>query len=390
MRVPQEGIVGEWTVNEELKGIRQSIDKTDQQLLKLLNERMELVREVGRIKAANGLELFDPGREEIIYRRLSEANPGPLTHESLRSIYREILAASRLLQYPLKVAFLGPEWTYSYLAALSLFGHSAQYLPFPTLEEVFDAVSKGRARVGLAPIENTLEGGVGLTIDLLYQGNVQVLQECYLEVAHCLCGHSPSIKKMKNLYAHPQALGQCRRWLLEHCRHAQWHECPSTAQAARLAQKDPVGGAICNLYAAYHYELSILAERIEDHPGNITRFFALAHHFNPPTGNDKTSILFAVSDRPGALHAALEPFTCWQVNMTRIESRPNRTFPWQYLFYADFEGHQDEAKVQKMLNDLRNRVTFLKILGSYAQSDSRHPIRFENEKMRPSRQVSGQ
>jgi len=378
----KERAVEERESKEGLRTLRESIDRTDDELLRLLNRRMELVREVGRIKAENGWELFDPGREELIYRKLGEANPGPLPPEGLRSVYREILAASRMLQYPLQVGFLGPEWTYSYLAALSLYGHSARYVPFPNLEGVFDGLGRGKVRVGLVPIENSLEGGVGLTMDLFYENNPRVVQECYLEIAHCLCGRAPEPSRVESLYAHPQALAQCRRWLLEHCPRAQWRECPSTAKAAETAREDPCGAAICNLYAAYHYELPVLAERIEDHPGSVTRFFALADRDNPPTGKDKTSILFAVSDEPGALHAVLGPFTDLKVNMTRIESRPNRVLPWHYLFYADFEGHREDDRIRQLLSELRYRVTFLKILGSYARSDAAHPIRFDREKMR--------
>lgn len=369
-------------MEEDLKELRQAIDDVDRDLLKLFNKRMELSREVGRIKADKGLTLFDPGREEAIYDRLTRANSGPMTEESLRAIYREIFAASRLLQYVLQVAYLGPEWTYSHLAALSLFGHSARYLPLPTMEDVFDALQKGKANVAVVPIENSLQGGVGRTIDLLYERSVSVVKECYLEVAHYLCGNAGSIQDLKNLYAHPQATEQCRRWILENLRHVEIYECASTARAAQLAKKDDAGAAICNLYASHYYELNILAERIEDHAGNTTRFFALAHHLNPPSEDDKTSLLFAVSDQPGALHSALEAFARSDVNMTRIESRPNRLFPWQYLFYADVEGHAEAENVRKALDELKNEVTFLKILGSYPKRDAKHPIRMEKEKMR--------
>ena len=382
--------MGEVSVEEELKTLRQSIDQVDQDLLKLFNKRMELSLEVGRTKAAKGLSLFDPGREEAIYERLTKANSGPMTEESLRAIYREIFAASRLLQYVLQVAYLGPEWTYSHLAAISLYGHSARYLPLPTLEDVFDALLKGKAHVAVVPIESSFQGGVGRTMDLLHERNVSVVNECYLEVAHYLCAGSTSIENLKHLYAHPQTSEQCRRWILENLRQVELFECASTAQAAQLAKKDPVGAAICNLYAAHHYGLNILAERIEDQPGNTTRFFALNQRMSPPTENDKTSLLFAVSDQPGALHSALEAFARSHVNMTRIESRPNRQFPWQYLFYADVDGHADDENVRKALDELRAQVTFIKVLGSYPKRDPKHPIRLEKEKMRTVGKTSGQ
>jgi chorismate mutase / prephenate dehydratase len=374
-------------VNEDrqrkLAELRDGIDDIDRQMLRMLNERMNLAEEIGRIKVAAGLIPFDPSREEAVYAGLSQANPGPLSDFSLRAIYREILAASRALQHPLEVAFLGPEWTYSHLAARSLFGHSAQYVPLPSLEDVFDSLVKGKVHAGIVPIENSLEGGVARTMDLLYECAVQVVRECYLEVSHYLAGSPASLNAVQRVYAHPQTLGQCRHWLLETLRHVEMQECSSTAQAARLAQEDQAGAAICNLFAAHHYQLNILAQRIEDQPGNITRFFALGNHFNPPTGHDKTSILFAVPDQPGALHAALEPFTQGRLNMTRIESRPSRTSAWHYLFYADVEGHRDDPAIQQTLEALSKRVTFLKVLGSYPRSDPFRPIRFQMEQVAP-------
>mgnify|MGYP005842259713 CR=1 FL=1 len=368
--------------DERLSALREAIDQVDLELLQLFNKRMEFSQEVGRIKASNSLSLFVPGREELIIQRLLAANTGPLPETSLRAIYREIFAASRLLQYVLQVAYLGPEWTYSHLAALSLFGHTARYLPCATLEDVFDSLLKGKVHAAVVPVENSLQGGDGRTMDLLYERDVRVVSECYIELAHCFCSQLESVREVKTLYAHPQAMEQCRSWVFDQLREAEWHECKSTAQAAQMAQKDPLGGAICNLYAGHHYGLRILAERIEDHPGNTTRFFALANQLNQRTGNDKTSLLFALSDQPGALHAALEAFAHAGVNITRIESRPNRLFPWQYLFYADIEGHHEDTEVQDALNVLKDRVRFLKILGSYIKGDPQKPIRFEKENIR--------
>ncbi len=368
--------------DEELQEIRAEIDDIDRNLLHLFNRRMTLSQRVGEIKAVKGLTLFDPGREEIIIEGLTSRNAGPIRPESLRAIYREIFAASRLIQYVLQVAFLGPEWTYSYLAAMSFFGHSARYLPLNTLEDVFDALLKKKANLAVVPIENSLQGGVGRTMDLLYERHVTVVAECYLEVAHYLGGHSGDVGQVRNLYAHPQAIEQCRGWILENLRDVEIFECASTAQAVQLTRKDASGAAICNLYAAHHYGLQILAERIEDHGGNTTRFLALGDQVSSPTGNDKTSILFAVSDQPGALYEALEAFAAAKVNMTRIESRPNRVFPGQFLFYADLEGHSEEDGLASGFTVLREHVTFLKVLGSYPRSDPQKPIRLEKEWIR--------
>ncbi len=367
-------------MNSDLEKIRRQIDRVDSELVLLLNRRMELAAEVGRIKASAGLPTFHPEREQIVSQRLSELNPGPLSGESLRSIYREIFAASRLMQYRLQVAFPGPEWTYSHLASISLFGHSAVFLPCSSLEDVFDSFLKGKAHLAVIPIEASLHGGLGHGIDLLYTHEVRVVSECYLEIAHYLCGNVAGLDAVKHVYGRPEDFSQCRRWLAENLGRAEYTECFSTSRAAMLAKEDRNGAAICNLYAAERYELGVLAERIEDVPGITARFLALGHHVNPPTGNDKTSLLFAVSDKPGALFAALSSLS--STNMSRIESRPDKLFPGQYLFFADIDGHRDQSDIRAVLEALARNVTFLKILGSYPKGDPEKPFRIEKEKMR--------
>jgi chorismate mutase / prephenate dehydratase len=370
------------SANEVLKDLREQIDRLDGELLQLLNARMEVAKKVGELKADKGLNLFDPSREETIFERLNKLNKGPISESSLRAVYREIFAASRLLQYVLQVAYLGPEWTTCYLAAHSFFGHSARYLPAPTLEDVFDSLDKGGAHVAVVPIENSFQGGIGVTIDLLYEHEFLIVRECYLEIAHYLCGHGTSIEDVKRIYAQPQAMEQCRQWFLENLRDREVYQCTSNARAAQLASQDPSGAAISNLFAARHYGLNILADHIEEQAGNTTRFIVLGRDGCTPTGNDKTSLLFAVSDEPGALHGALEAFALSRVNMTRIESRPNRQFPWQFLFFADVEGHLEDEAMQTALGQLKSRVTFLKVLGSYPRSDPKFPIRLDKERTR--------
>ena len=234
----------------------------------------------------------------------------------------------------------------------------------------------------MIPIEDSLGGGIGHSMDLLYAREVRVISECYLEIAHHLCGNVESPGEVKHIYGNVQAIEQCRVGP-ENAGNAEITECSSTARSANLAREDPDGAAICNLYAAERYELNVLAERIEDRPGNTTRFLALGSHVNTPTGNDKTSLLFTVSDRPGALLAALGALC--SINMTRIESRPNRLFSWQHLFYADVEGHREDSLVRAALDAFAQKVTFLKILGSYPKSDPAQPFRIEKEKMRVGR-----
>jgi chorismate mutase/prephenate dehydratase len=363
--------------------LREGIDRVDVELLALLNERMRLCREVGRIKGEKGLELFDPGREESIYKRLSGLNSGPLPEGALRSVYREILAASRLLQYPLSVAVPGSLWSGPHLAAFSLFGRSARYSAHPAMEGAFDALAKGKARVTVVPIENSLDGAVGRAIDLLYERDVQIVGECYLEIAHYLATSADSMNAVKTLYATARAFGQCRRWVSENLAGAERRECASTAQAALLAKEDPSGAAVCNLYAAAFHELPIAFERIEDDPGNAARFLVLATRSDSPTANDgKSSVLFAVPDRPGALQAALEPFERWKINLMRLEARPNRRLPWEYLYFADIDGQGGSEEMRLALDALRERVRVLKVLGSYPKGDPKRPIRIEKEEVR--------
>ncbi len=368
--------------DDPLVEARRRIDELDLKILELLNQRMSWVQRIGRIKAERGMDTFDPGREEAVCRRLIQANKGPLSEASVRAIYREILAASRILQQPLKVAFLGPEWTYSHLAALSVFGHTARFCPQSTLEDVFEALCKKLVRVAVVPIENSLEGGVGQTMDLLYERPVRVVGECFLEVSHCLCSRRRDRNVLNRVYGHPHAVGQCRRWLSENLRDVEIVECASTAVAARSAAEDENAAAICNAKAAERHGLHVIAERIEDHPGNTTRFIVLGQEENEPTGEDKTSILFAVSDEPGALHRVLEVFTREKLNMTRIESRPNRLIPWQYLFFSDIEGHEKEERVRRALRDAALRTTFFKVLGSYPRANPMNPVRFDLEQTR--------
>ncbi len=366
-------------MNCDLEKIRQEIDRVDAELVVLLNRRMELAVEAGRIKATAGLPTFHPEREQMVAQRISALNPGPLSGESLRAIYREIFAASRLMQYRLLVAFPGPEWTYSHLASMSLFGHSATFLSCTSLEDVFDSFLKGKAHLAVIPIEASLQGGFDHGIDLLHMHEVRVVSECYLEIAHYLCGNVAGPGAVERVYGRSEYFYQCRRWLAENLGQAEWKECSSTSRAALLAKEDPKGAAICNLYAAQRYELGVLAERIEDVPGITARFLALGRHINPPTGNDKTSLLFSVSDKPGALFAALSALSA--TNMSRIESRPDKLFPGQYLFFADIDGHRDQSDIRTALEALSQNVTFVKILGSYPKGDPGQPFRIDKEKM---------
>lgn len=372
-------------MSEELEKLRRLIDDVDSRMLECLAERMRLSKAIGEVKKREGLPLFDADREEALLRKLVAANKEPLLEPSfLRAIYREIFAASRALQYSLNVAYLGPEWTYAHIAARFMFGNSVEYVPFPTLSDVFDAVSRNLCSVAVVPIENSLEGSIGVTMDFLFDYDLSILRESYVAMEYVLAVADTSSSSIKEVYAHPRAMNQCRRWLAEHIGTVNYVECASTAEAAKRCKEkaSPGTAALCNLFAAHHYGLYVVAQNIADYPGAVTRFVALGRAQTEPTGNDKTSIVFAIYHSPGMLYKALEPFAKHGVNLSRIESRPNRRLPKHYLFFADLEGHRLDPMVSKSLEEMERNVSILKVLGSYPKASIDEPVRIHGEMVR--------
>lgn len=372
-------------MNEELARLRRLIDEVDAKILECLSQRMRLSKAIGELKKREGLPLFDAYREEALIRQLIASNREPLLQPAfLQAIYREIFSASRSLQYALSVAYLGPEWTYAHLASKFMFGSQAEYKPFPTLYDVFDAVSRNVCSVAVVPIENSVEGSVGATLDFLFDCNLSIIRESYVAMEYVLATTDPSSSRITEVYVHPRAMNQCRRWLMEHIGSVNYIECSSTAEAARRCKESSLPGraAICNLFAAHYYGLSVVAQNIADHPGTVTRFIALGRTRTEPTGDDKTSIIFAIHHSPGMLYKALQPFAEYGVNLSRIESRPNSRLPSHYLFFADLEGHREEEPLRRSLREMEKVVSILKILGSYPKASIENPFRIHEEMAR--------
>lgn len=354
---------------KELKKIRSSIDKIDDEILKLLNRRAGFVVEVGRIKRGQKSTFYKPDRERQILARLASNNNGPFPNDALKAIYREILAASLALEEPLKVSCLGPLGTFTHLAALRHFGSSAAFVPVDSIKKVFENVESGKAEYGVVPIENSNEGVVSHTLDMFMDSDLQVVAEIVLEVSHNLLSKQTGRAKIKKVYSHPQGLAQCRGWLEANMPGVPIAESTSTAKAAELASKDPATAAIASEIAARMYDLNIIERDIQDSRRNITRFLVISKEFPHRTGNDKTSIMFSIKHKPGSLYDVLLPFKRARINLTKIESRPSRRKAWEYIFFVDMEGHVEDKRVKKAIDGLTDNCLYLKVLGSYPQGN---------------------
>ncbi len=352
----------------DIPELRGQIDRIDSEVLRLLNRRAELVLEVGRRKTEQRLEYHVPQREEQIYARLSTENPGPFPAQAVRPVFREIISACLSLEHPLRVAYLGPRATFSHLAAMERFGLSAQFVGLRTIAEVFAEVEKGNADFGVVPVENSTEGVVSHTLDLLLDSPLQICGEVVVEATLHLLSQATQLSEVRQIYSHPHALAEARKWLERHLPNVPVVETSSTGAAAETAASEPGAAAISSELAASLYDLRVLQRRIEDHPNNFTRFLVVGKAATPATAADKTSILFSIKDRVGALHRMLVPFAERRINLTKIESRPQKQKVWEYVFYIDFEGHVSEPRVQEALASLQPDCIFLKVLGSYPQA----------------------
>jgi chorismate mutase/prephenate dehydratase len=352
----------------EKEALRSRIDALDQELLALLNRRQALAQEIGRIKNREGEGTLDFQREEEVLAHLLDLNPGPLSHKALRNIFREIISAAREIQTPLAVAFLGPEATFSHLAALKKFGKATRYGPLATIQEVFGEVEKRKYQFGVVPIENSTEGVVNVTLDLFVDTPLMICGEIFLEISHDLVSRSGQVGDIEVIYTHPQAYGQCRRWLAGHLKDTPVLEVASTGVAAQKAAQNPNAAAIASAFAASLYGLRVAEARIEDYPGNATHFFILGVDQPGVTGCDKTSIIFAVDNVPGALYKTLQPLAERGINMTRIVSRPAKTEAWRYLFFVDLDGHQEDPRVREALEEIEHLSAHFKLLGSFPRA----------------------
>ncbi len=356
----------------KLPELRQSIDALDDQLLGLLNERARLVKEVGALKSATGGQFYVPDRERQIVERLQDANAGPFPTEAVRAVFSEIISACLSLEHPLRVAFFGPEATFTHMAARTRFGLSARYVPAATIAGVFAEVERGLADLGVVPIENSTEGVVNSTLDMFMDSGLTISAEIVLRVSHCLLSRNGTLDGIQKVYSHPQALAQCRGWLSANlpANKTALIEVASTALAARLAKDDPVAAAVASELAGHLYDLRVVKAKIEDEVNNETRFLVIGREPAVRTGRDKTSLMLSVKDQAGVLYKVLEPLAVNGINLTRIESRPSRKRAWDYVFFVDLEGHVSDAPVARAIKALAGACEHVKVLGSYPRVDA--------------------
>jgi chorismate mutase/prephenate dehydratase len=351
--------------NNKLQELREKIDKIDTQIVELLKERIEVAKEIGKLKENMGYESFDLLREKEILNKILKINQKVFPEDALKVIYSEIIKACRSAQQKIKVAYLGPEATFSHIAALNYFGTSAELIPVETITDVFEEVSSERVNFGVVPIENSIEGVVATTLDAIYEYGLKVCGEIYESISHHLMNQTGKIEDIKKVLSHPQAIAQCRKWLRKKLPSVPIETVPSTALAAKWAAVDESVGAIASLVAAKLYHLQIVAKNIEDIKGNSTRFWIIGKIEVQPTGDDKTSLLFSVADRPGALFDVLRCFAVRKINLTKIESRPSKDEPWKYVFFLDCEGHIKDEKIKECLEEMQNYCLQVVWLGSY-------------------------
>jgi chorismate mutase/prephenate dehydratase len=347
----------------EIDPIREKIDKIDEKILNNLNQRAKQVLKISNIKKKKKIRRYSPERESRILRRLSRINKGPLGGEDIRNIFIEILSVSRSQKGQLDIAYLGPEGTFTHLAARKKFGKKCRYLPAEGISDVFYEIEKGKADFGVVPVENSTEGVVNHTLDMFFTSNLNICAEITLNISHFLLGRLNS--KIKRVYSNPQVFSQCRRWLAANLPEAELIPASSTAAAAKKAKSDRWGACIGGKILADLYGLDLIASSIEDLSSNYTRFLIIASCDSAVSGSDKTSLLFSVKDEVGALYDVLSFFRQHNINLTKIESRPSKKKPWEYYFFVDLEGHRESTRLKKSLEDLNKKCVFVKVLGSY-------------------------
>jgi len=362
---------------EELQRLRESIDLLDDRLIEMLNERARLARAVGSLKVG---QAYRPEREAQVLLRVKERNPGPLSGETMALLFREIMSACLALERPITVAYLGPRGTFSERATLKHFGLAAEALATPSIDEVFRSVESGAADFGIVPVENSTEGAVGRSLDLMPQTPMKVCGEVIVRIHHFLMAKASAALRdhadgsriplkelgdIKRVFSHGQSLGQCHEWLNSNLPHAERVAVASNAEAARRAAEEAGSAAVAGEMAAEHYGLTILAANIEDEPNNTTRFLILGDYRPKASGRDKTSLILSARNRAGAVYEMLTPFATRGVSMTKFESRPSRVALWEYLFFVDIEGHRDDPQVSEALQEVGRIAGYIKVLGSY-------------------------
>jgi len=351
----------------DLDRLRARIDAINLKLVRLLNQRAKVAQAIGHLKKAAGAAIYQPARERAVLDRVTALNGGPLTGEHLRRIFVEIISACTALEHPLRIAFLGPEHTYSHEAARMRFGASAEFVAEPSIAAVFTALDTARADFGVVPVENSTEGSVTLTLDLLIDTPLVIIGELLLPIRHALMSRAGDAAAVAVIYSHQQSLGQCRNYLAANFPHCRLETAASNSAAAERAAAEPGAAAIASEAAAAPYGLSVIARNIQDSARNTTRFLVIGRNPVARSGADKTTALFAVRDQVGALNQALNIFARNRINISKIESRPLRSRPWEYLFFVDLQGHREDPGLKRALDALGRKALFLKVLGSYPE-----------------------
>lgn len=349
-------------MSDELLSLRNQIDTVDDQVLRLLNERARLAQAIGHLK--NGI-VYKPEREAQVVRRMQTGNTGPLPAESISVLYKEIMSACRALEQPLNIAYLGPQGTFSEAAAIKHFGHASQGMACASIDDVFRAVERGEANYGVAPVENSTEGAVNRTLDLLLTSPLKICGEVMLRVRQHLMRQGEGLDGLEVIYSHAQSLGQCHEWLSQNLRGVKTIRTTSNGEAALMASENPDAAAIAGELAAERYGLNIVARDIEDEANNTTRFLVLGPEDTAPSGRDKTSLVLSARNRPGALLELLAPLADHGIGLSKLESRPARSGAWEYVFYVDIEGHCSDPNIQAALHAIEQHCSFMKILGAY-------------------------
>lgn len=347
-----------------LQKLRKKIDALDAKIISFLNQRARITLAIGEEKMQKKQGIYSPDREKEILDRLKVLSKGPMPQEGLEAIYREIMSCSLSLEKSLDIAYLGPRASFTNLAAIKKFGSQVHYISCDNISEVFQKVEKEDCDYGVVPIENSIEGAVTHTFDLLVDSDLKICSQILLEISHNLLSKM-TIDRIKTVYSNPQVFGQCRNWLMANLPKVEQVEVSSTTRAAQIAAEKKNSACIASTLAAKIYNLRVLKGDIEDSRHNITRFLVIATRDVPPTGRDRTSILFSIKDRVGALQEILSPFSSNKINLTKIESRPSKRKAWDYYFFVDFEGHRLEKRAARALAQLEGKCTYLKILGSY-------------------------
>jgi chorismate mutase / prephenate dehydratase len=351
--------------DDKLKPLREQIDSIDAQILSLLNQRARVAQEVGHVKAETNAPVFRPEREAQVLRRVAERNPGPLDSGDVQLIFREIMSSCRALERRVNVAYLGPAGTFSEQAVYQQFGHAVEGVPCASIDEVFRATEAGTADFGVVPIENSSEGAINRTLDLMLQTTLSISGELSIPVHHSLMTKTGTMDGVTRICAHSQALAQCQVWLNQNYPNIERHAVASNGEAARIASEDPSAAAIAGEIAGQRYALGVVKAHVQDDPHNRTRFAIIGRLQPSPSGNDQTSLVLAVPNKAGAVYTLLAPLAQHGVSMTRFESRPARIGTWEYYFYVDVEGHAQEQKVANALAELKQNAAFFKVLGSY-------------------------